>query len=113
MLSCVQVFAALACQALLFMDFSRQEYWSRLPFPPLDLPHPEITPVSLALLHWQADSLPLSHLGSPHTYTHTHTHTHTHNVNMTKNTVLTLNSGISNSMTVIAMNFLLLGLRGM
>ena len=109
MLSCVQVFAALACQALLFMDFSRQEYWSRLPFPPLDLPHPEIKPVSLALLHWQADSLPLSHLGSPHT----HTHTHTHNVNKTKNTVLTLNSGISNSMTVTAMNFLLSGLWGM
>ena len=32
------------------------------------------------LLHWQADSLPLSHLGSPYTYMciHTHTHTHTH-----------------------------------
>ena len=64
MLSRVQLFAALACQALLFMEFSRQEYWSWLPFPPLDLPHPGIEPVSLALLHWQADYLPLSHLGS-------------------------------------------------
>ena len=42
--------------------FSRPEYWSRLPFPPPgDLPDPEIKPVSPAL---QADSLPLSHLGS-------------------------------------------------
>ena len=36
MLSCVQLFAALwtvALQAPLSMEFSRQEYWSRLPFP--------------------------------------------------------------------------------
>ena len=39
----------------------------------------------LRLLHWQADSLPLHHLGSPpscfrqnHTHTQTHTHTLTH-----------------------------------
>ena len=45
------------------MGFSRQEYWSGLPFAsPGDLPNPEIKPVSPAL---QADSLPLSHLGSP------------------------------------------------
>ena len=102
-----QLFAALACQALLFMEFSRQEYWSRLSFPPLDLPHPGIEPLSLALLHWQADYLPLSHLGSPPPPQQTH------NVNMTKNTVLALNSGISNSMTITAMNFVLLGLWGM
>ena len=31
------------------MGFSRQEYWSGLPFPsPGDLPHPEKEPVSLA-----------------------------------------------------------------
>jgi len=31
------------------MEFSRQEYWSGLPFPtPGDLPDPEIKPVSLA-----------------------------------------------------------------
>ena len=43
-LSCVQLFAALwtiDCQALLSMEFSRQEYWSGLPVPtPGDLPDP-------------------------------------------------------------------------
>ena len=38
------------------MVLSIQEYWSRLPFPPPDLPHPENEPASPAL---QADSLPL------------------------------------------------------
>ena len=34
-----------ACQAPLSMGFSRQEYWSRLPFPsPGDLPDPGIEP---------------------------------------------------------------------
>ena len=38
-----------ACQAPLSMGFSRQEYWSRLPFPtPGDLPDPGIELVSLA-----------------------------------------------------------------
>ena len=42
---------------------SRQEYWSGLPCPsPGDHPNPGIEPRSPAL---QADSLPLSHLGSP------------------------------------------------
>ena len=53
-LSHVQPFAAtqlVAQQAHLSMDFSKQEYWSRLPFPiPEDLPDPRIEPVSLALL---------------------------------------------------------------
>jgi len=48
------------------MEFSKQEYWSRLPFPPPgDLPDPEIkltSPVSSAL---GGDSLPLSYKGSP------------------------------------------------
>ena len=45
------------CQASLSMGFSRQEYWSGLPFPsPGDLPHPGIEPWSPAL---QADSLPI------------------------------------------------------
>ena len=44
-----------ACQALLSMEFPRQEYWSVLPFPsPGDLPNPGIKPRSPAL---QADSL--------------------------------------------------------
>ena len=52
----------LARQAPLSMGFSRQEYWSGLPFPsPGDLPDPGIEPTSLV---WQADSLPLSHKGS-------------------------------------------------
>ena len=37
-----------ACKAPLAMGFSRQEYWSGLPFPtPGDLPDPGIEPVSL------------------------------------------------------------------
>ena len=52
-----------ACQALLSMGFPRQEFWSGLPCPPPgDLPDPGIEPASPAL---QADSLPLSHQGSP------------------------------------------------
>ena len=58
-LSCVQLFAApwiVACQAPLSTGFSRQEYWSRVPFPsPRNLSNPGIKPGSPAL---QADSLP-------------------------------------------------------
>ena len=50
--SCVQFFAALwtvACQAPLSIEFSRQEYWSGLPFSsPGDLPGPGIEPASPA-----------------------------------------------------------------
>ena len=46
-----------ARQAPLSMEFSRQEYWSELPFPsPGDLPDPGIEPRSTAL---QADSYQL------------------------------------------------------
>ena len=52
-----------AHQAPLHGIFSRQEYWSRLPFPPPgDLPDPGIKPVPPEL---QSDSLPLSHCGNP------------------------------------------------
>ena len=44
------------------MGFPRQEYWSGLPFPS---PEDFIKPASPA---WQADSLPLSPLGSPLLY---------------------------------------------
>ena len=45
-----------ACQAPLPMGFSKQAYWSGLPFPSTgDLPDPEIEPRSPAL---QAYSLP-------------------------------------------------------
>ena len=51
-------------QAPLSMGFSRQEYWSRLPFPsPGDLPNPEIEPGSPAL---QADALSSEPPGKPH-----------------------------------------------
>ena len=53
--------------APLSMEFSRQEYWSRLPFPtPVDLPNPGIQPASLGSPALAGDSLPLGHLGSPH-----------------------------------------------
>ena len=53
-----------AHQAPLSMGFSRQEYWSGLPFPsPGDLPNPGIKPRSPAL---QADSLPTELQGKPH-----------------------------------------------
>ena len=57
-LSCIRLFATpwtVACQAPQSMGFSRQEYWSGLPFPsPGDLPNTGIKPWSPAL---QADSL--------------------------------------------------------
>ena len=47
------------------MGFSRQEYWSGLPFPsPGDLPHPGIKPRSPAL---QAATLPSEPPGKPST----------------------------------------------
>ena len=58
-LSRVRLFATpwtVAYKALLSMEFSRQEYWSGLPFPsPGALPDPEIEPRSPTL---QADALP-------------------------------------------------------
>ena len=57
-----------ARQAPLSKGFSREEYWSGLPFPSSrDLPDPGIeteSPISPML---EADSLPLSHQGSPMT----------------------------------------------
>ena len=61
--SCATLWA-IACQALLFMGFSRQEYLSGFPFPsPGDLPDLGIEPGSPAL---QADSLP-TELQKPNT----------------------------------------------
>ena len=55
-----------ACQSPLSMGFSRHEYWSGLPCPPPgDLPDPGIEPASPVAPVVQADSLPLSHWGSP------------------------------------------------
>ena len=54
---------SVACQAPLFMGFSRQEYCSRLPCPPPgDLTNPEIKPRSPTL---QANSLPAEPQGKP------------------------------------------------
>ena len=51
-----------AHQAPLSMGFSRQEYWSGLPFPaPGDLLYPGIEPRSPVSPALQVDSLPLSH----------------------------------------------------
>ena len=65
-LSRVQLFATpwtVAYQAPLSMAFSRQEYWSGLPFPsPGDLPTPRIEPEIPAL---QADALISEPPGKP------------------------------------------------
>ena len=65
----VQLFETLqtvACQAPLSMEFSRQEYWSGFPLLlPRDLPDPGTEPVACASPALQADSLLLSHQGSP------------------------------------------------
>ena len=51
------------CRAPLSKRFPREEYWSGMTLPsPGDLPNPGVKPASPAL---QADSLPLSHQGSP------------------------------------------------
>ena len=52
-----------AYQAPPYMEFSRQEYWSGLPFPsPRELPNPGIEPRSPAL---HADALPFEPPGKP------------------------------------------------
>ena len=61
-LSCVQLFETpwtVARQAPLSMGFSRQEYWSGLPFPSLgDLPKPRIELTSPLSPELQLDPLP-------------------------------------------------------
>ena len=69
LLSRVWLFATLwtvTCQAPLSMGFSRQEYWSGLPFPPEeDFSNPGIEPSSPVSPALQADSLLRSHRESP------------------------------------------------
>ena len=71
-LSYDQLFATLwtvACQDAMSMEFPRQEYWGRLPFPPPGyLPNSGIEPSLLHLLHWQAGSLPAERPGNPYIY---------------------------------------------
>ena len=52
-----------ACQAPLSMRFPRQEHWNGFHF--LLQGIFQIQGSNLCLLDWQADSLPLSHWGSP------------------------------------------------
>ena len=67
-LSCVQLFVTpwtVAHQALLSVGFSWKEYWSGSPFPPPgDHPDPGTEACLQHLLHWQANSLQLRHLGN-------------------------------------------------
>ena len=67
-LSHAQLFATpwtVALQAPLSMGFSRQEYWSGLPFPsPGDLPDAGIEPVSPVSPALQADFLPAEPSGN-------------------------------------------------
>ena len=59
----VQLFVTpwtVALQALLSVEFSRQEYWSGLPCPP-----PSQLSCQTCIFLWPADALPRSHLGSP------------------------------------------------
>ena len=67
--TCVRLFVTpwtVAHQAPLSMGFSRQEYWSGLPFPtPGDLLTWGWNPHLLHLLHWQVHSLPLEPPGKP------------------------------------------------
>ena len=61
---CDHVDSSVLFHQTLSLGLSRQEYWNGLPFlPPGDLPDSGIEPESPA---WYADSLPLSHLWSPH-----------------------------------------------
>ena len=64
LLNHVQLFVTpwtISRQAPLCKEFPRQEYWSGLLFPSSgDLPDPGVKPTFPA---WQADSLPLSHMG--------------------------------------------------
>ena len=68
--SCVRLLATLwtvAHQALLSIGFSRQEYWSGLPYPPPgDLPNPGIESASPMSPVSQADSLSAEPLRKPH-----------------------------------------------
>ena len=67
LLSCVQFFVTsgtVALQAPLSTEFSRQEYWGGLPFPPPgDLPDPGIEPMSLMSAALWVNSLPLAPSG--------------------------------------------------
>ena len=69
----MQLFTSLTysvkCQALLSMEFSRQEYWSGLPVPtPGDFPNSGTEPTSLAFPALADGFLTIRHLGSLRAY---------------------------------------------
>ena len=69
----MQLFTSLTysvkCQALLSMEFSRQEYWSGLPVPtPGDFPNSGIEPTSLAFPALADGFFTIRHLGSLRAY---------------------------------------------
>ena len=62
-----------ACQTPLFMGFSRQEYWSGLPFPPPgDLSDPRIEPTSPAFPKLASGFFTTMPFGKPTSLLHTH-----------------------------------------
>ena len=70
-LSCVQLFATawtVAHQALLPKEFFKQEYWYGVCCHFLLQGFFPTQGLNLHPLHWQVDSLPLSHLGSPQAF---------------------------------------------
>ena len=67
-LSCLDsvTLRTIACQALLCMEISRQEYWSGLPFPsPGELPNPGIKLVSRVFFFGRRRLYQLSQYGAP------------------------------------------------
>ena len=84
-ISRVRLFATLwtvACRAPLSMGFSRQEYWSGLPFlSPGDLPDPGMQTGSL-MSPELASSLPLVPPGKPNICTDVHIYVHTEYIGM-------------------------------
>ena len=68
-LSHVQLSVTVAHQAPLSIGFPSQDYWRGLPLPfPGDLANGS----NPRLLHWQADSSPLSHQGNIYTHLYRH-----------------------------------------
>ena len=63
--------------ALLSMEFSRQEYWSELPFPSLE-------GNNLKYIYIHTHTHTHTHMHPPHTHTHTYI-THTHYTHIEKN----------------------------
>ena len=80
MLSHVLLFVipcAVACQVPQSVGFSRQEYWSGLPFSPLgNLPNPRIKPASPVSPALQTDSLPTELSENPLLYYSIHVFSH-------------------------------------